>query len=279
MKSQRIQFAIPLLLTFGLLMPGVLVAQQQNQQQQKQPLEYIESSSPIAGGGVVTSVYVPGRGAPSYQRQNTNPPQSTFQNRNQSANAATNSQREALMRQASFPNQAAQSSTQRGSNGQSVLSPAAAAANRGAVGSTQNQTGFYTNPNGNLYSNQQAYAANPRIASNGYAANAYGSNVAALRPGCAGCGVGGNLGGLAPPPRNLPNAASFAPSLGSIGQPGAMFNQVPVVPNGRSTYTPIIPFKRNFPANTYAGQGIFGSPKLYVGGQPIRNFFRYMIIP
>lgn len=36
-------------------------------QQTNQPLEYIESTSPLPGGGVVASVYVPGRGGPTYR--------------------------------------------------------------------------------------------------------------------------------------------------------------------------------------------------------------------
>lgn len=36
-------------------------------QQSNQPLEYIESTSPLPGGGVVASVYVPGRGGPTYR--------------------------------------------------------------------------------------------------------------------------------------------------------------------------------------------------------------------
>jgi hypothetical protein len=31
--------------------------------------------------------------------------------------------------------------------------------------------------------------------------------------------------------------------------------------------------------NAYPGQGIFGSPKMYVDGQPVRNLMRYLIIP
>lgn len=36
-------------------------------QQANQPLEYIEATSPLPGGGVVASVYVPGRGGPIYR--------------------------------------------------------------------------------------------------------------------------------------------------------------------------------------------------------------------
>lgn len=40
-------------------------------------------------------------------------------------------------------------------------------------------------------------------------------------------------------------------------------------------YRPVLPLS-SVPQNYYVGRGIIGQPKLYVPGQPIRNFFRYL---
>ena len=43
----------------------------------------------------------------------------------------------------------------------------------------------------------------------------------------------------------------------------------------RSQYKPVVTFTR-MPSKYYVGRGIIGQPKVYVPGQPIRNFFRYI---
>ena len=50
--------------------------------------------------------------------------------------------------------------------------------------------------------------------------------------------------------------------------------QQPVLPP-RVVYRPILPLAP-VPETYYTGQGVLGQPKLYVPGQPIRNFLRYL---
>ena len=56
----KFHYAILWLALVSISIPGFA-------QQSSQPLEYIESTSPLPGGGVVASVYVPGRGGPVYR--------------------------------------------------------------------------------------------------------------------------------------------------------------------------------------------------------------------
>lgn len=62
--------------------------------------------------------------------------------------------------------------------------------------------------------------------------------------------------------------------LGSLQPLGTPYNPfaatAPAVP-----WRPIVNI-RNMPDNYVVGQGIIGQPKVYVPGQPIRNFFRYI---
>jgi hypothetical protein len=51
--------------------------------------------------------------------------------------------------------------------------------------------------------------------------------------------------------------------------------QQPVAPPPYVAYRPILPLAP-VPETYYTGQGVLGQPKLYVPGQPIRNFLRYL---
>jgi hypothetical protein len=44
---------------------------------------------------------------------------------------------------------------------------------------------------------------------------------------------------------------------------------------GYTTYRPLVPIAP-MPASYYVGRGILGQPTLYVPGQPVRNFLRYL---
>jgi hypothetical protein len=46
-------------------------------------------------------------------------------------------------------------------------------------------------------------------------------------------------------------------------------------PPGAITYRPLVPIAQT-PASYYMGRGILGQPKVYVPGQPVLNFFRYL---
>ncbi len=50
----------------------------------------------------------------------------------------------------------------------------------------------------------------------------------------------------------------------------------PSPPTRTFTYRPLIPIQ-SLPNSSYIGQGIYGQPKAYVDGQPVRNFFRYIL--
>jgi hypothetical protein len=51
---------------------------------------------------------------------------------------------------------------------------------------------------------------------------------------------------------------------------------VPYVPSSATTvYQPLVPIVSQ-PASYYVGRGVIGQPKMYVPGQPIRNFLRYL---
>ncbi len=69
------------------------------------------------------------------------------------------------------------------------------------------------------------------------------------------------------------NASVFAPAPNpGFGQPNRFLN--PFV-TGSGAYQPIIRIA-NVPPGTYLGQGIIGQPVAYVDGQPVRNLLRYV---
>jgi hypothetical protein len=92
---------------------------------------------------------------------------------------------------------------------------------------------------------------------------------------------------LPPPPAvttsAYPPAATVPPACGTpaCGTPacGTPACSPPVLlpPPASPTirYRPVIPVGRP-PRSVYLGQGWLGQPKVYVEGQPIRNFFRYL---
>ena len=256
---------------------SVDVLAQQTETGAKPPLEYIESSSPIPGGGVVSSVYVPGQAGPVYR----------------GGPGAT-------------PASQANASTAGNNGGQSVLDPSlseTAQTNPAQAGSTNGQA------NQPQVAARQAYpSGTPRVASNRgfYGQQQYGQQALpvtayqvpaaaqipslgvptrwdrSIRTGnnCSNCGPGagyvpygfqgaGQTGQAFYPGQQPPVAPTFPPAASTNG-----YFQSP----GRSTYTPLFQLQ-SFPTNAYAGQGIIGSPKLYVDGQPIRNLMRYLWIP
>lgn len=93
-----------------------------------------------------------------------------------------------------------------------------------------------------------------------------------LRPWLRGGGFGSATATLPPP------AASLPPQLPGAG-PSIQYPQVipPATTTGNGRYQPLLPL-RNMPPGTWLGQGMFGQPKAYVDGQPVRNLFRYMFL-
>lgn len=75
---------------------------------------------------------------------------------------------------------------------------------------------------------------------------------------------------LAPPVVSLPGAAPATTVYAPTVRPSACCPPAP-----RVTYRPVMPVLPMPPAYE-VGRGILGQPKLYVPGQPVRNFFRYL---
>jgi hypothetical protein len=80
--------------------------------------------------------------------------------------------------------------------------------------------------------------------------------------------AGGVYGPIQPQLAN-PTAPGFYPPAQPQAQRGLF--------GGQSGYRSLIP--RSLPAGTYIGQGWLGQPKAYVNSQPFRNFLRYLIVP
>lgn len=86
------------------------------------------------------------------------------------------------------------------------------------------------------------------------------------------------------PATSLPNTVYRQTRSGSSCQPGYGVNSpasLPPslgygVPANNSPYKALLPLQK-MPNNTYVGQGLIGQPKAFVEGQPVRNFFRYIL--
>ena len=53
-------------------------------------------------------------------------------------------------------------------------------------------------------------------------------------------------------------------------------NQLPQTVPVTQNYRPLVPV-RGLPGGSYVSQGLWGNPRAYVNGQPVRNFWRYII--
>ena len=72
--------------------------------------------------------------------------------------------------------------------------------------------------------------------------------------------------------------SGYAPSPYATQPGGSPFSYVPptAMPyTNNSGYRPLIGFGQSL-SNAYLGRGIIGQPTAYVGGQPVRNFLRYL---
>lgn len=86
----------------------------------------------------------------------------------------------------------------------------------------------------------------------------------------------GVYGPIAPTQQVVPGFTTnpaFNTNPGFATAPG--FTPVPAAPT--SGFRSLIP--RSLPAGTYIGQGWLGQPKAYVNSQPFRNALRYLIVP
>ena len=252
-RGYALQTLIPLI-GAALLMSLSLDCQllQAQQTADGRPLEYIESSSPLPGGGVVSSVFYPGQQMPS----NTAAP-------------VTGQGHSVLVRDTpSDSNQPRLAQVPTG-----YVYPPANYANPPAVynnvpATPYPQQNYYTTPVA-----QQVPSLGVPVPWN-----------RSFRPDCVGCGTNqptygspvygpAGLAGLQPPAATLPPAL---PNAGAYPAPQAVPPNF--APPQRPVYQPLVQLQ-NMQPNTYPGKGIVGSPKLYVDGQPVRNLMRYLIIP
>ncbi len=195
-----------------------------------QPLEYIESSSPLPGGGTVTSIQYPGQPSRSI---------------------------EFLRETAARP---VTSSSDQAAAGRSVLV-------QSPVTPPPGYPGIAAAP---------PLSAAPQSASPQVMATTRVPTLGlptvwnrSFRPGCASCNTGtavyapASVTGLQPPAAALPPALPVQQQTVLLPASSGV-NGLPVQ-------------LRNLPPNAWIGQGVAGSPKLYVDGQPVRNLFRYII--
>ena len=260
--------------------------------------EFIESSSPLPGGGSVTTRSEPGRKV-----------QTTVTIASLPNNRATNRNFGGDQAQ---PVQATPAST---GNASSVLNRAANAANA--------QTGQGSS-SANRYPYPANYAPNTRVAANGQGPVArtaglqnnnvnqqvnasrvqYQNNCCQPVANCCQPVVRGGLGltpvptfssqppigtqptgfvggGVQPtfsqaPQFGLQNQAGGGSGNFGTGQFGAGTGSFGSTSGTGGVYRPLFPLIQT-PQNTYLGRGVIGQPEAYVTTQPIRNFFRYIL--
>ncbi len=80
--------------------------------------------------------------------------------------------------------------------------------------------------------------------------------------------------GLGPPAVYMPADASVPPSLAGPACCPPAVSAAPVVA-APAAYRPLMAL-RPLPPNYAVGRGILGQPKVFVPGQPVRNFVRYI---
>ncbi len=76
-------------------------------------------------------------------------------------------------------------------------------------------------------------------------------------------------------PQNLQPGYQFQSTVGAPQFGTQSASRLTPFVTGSGVYTPLVNF-RNMPAGTYLGQGIIGQPTAYVDGQPVRNLLRYI---
>jgi hypothetical protein len=254
------------------------------QAQTAQSLEYMEASSPLKSGGVVSSRSVPGR-----------PIETSFSN-SVLAKPATNGS-------ATEPSSPSVPST----NG--FRSPIAPSQTTNSPSTVYPYPATYGPVNSNTIAQQHAVQFStmpqPQYLAQANSVWIPGSmappttwqvptlginNNTVLRP---------NVSALSVPTQGVdPNAASNPPALNieipgstttgpsiqypqaygpyatSTTQPNLLFD--PATLNSSNTRIQPLVKLQNLPPGTYLGQGVIGQPKAYVDGQPVRNLLRYI---
>lgn len=244
--------------------------------------EFIESSSPLSNGGVVTTRAEPGR---RVQTTVTLP-------------------RNAVRRVAQLqnPTPISQGGSILETSGTTIGNPSQAATNVDAnrypypanYAPRVVANPYQPNPNPNLYSASRVQLAN-NCNCNQVPVNGLGLTPAPVFNGGQNRQVlptatfqnNGALVGqgvqpvLSQPPQiqyQIPDQPQAVPPYGAqIGVPQfGNPNPNPWVAGTPGAYQPLVRVF-NMPQGTFLGQGIVGQPEAYVNGQPIANFFRYLL--
>jgi hypothetical protein len=238
-------------------------------QTQQRPLisqEYIQSVSPLAGGGSIVTRSIPGQNVQSVTTVSQFPPTS---------NTSPAIGYQPLRYQGQWSSQANPGNGYLYPSGNSTLVTARPTNTLGyrPVGNpTLQQPGLYQSPNNQLAQNC------PTCVGATTTTNYPVQNSLPIPPSQIQSGIANTPPAiLAPPSLSAPQPV-YAPN--SNWQAG-----VPYDPNfgaspgtnsaARKNCDPVVAL-RNLPPATYIGQGIFGQPKAYIDGEPIRNFLRYL---
>lgn len=93
-------------------------------------------------------------------------------------------------------------------------------------------------------------------------------------PGTPGSAVGGTM--VAP---SSPSVVGAQPRTSTVVPPGTCgyepYRAAGVAPGTTVGFQPLLPIV-SMPGTVYIARGIFGQPVVYVPGQPVRNFLRYL---
>lgn len=207
--------------------------------------EWVESSSPIPGGGVVATTYFPSNGNTLTTVRESADPMAAA--RVQPAGGAVPTAA-TLPPAQTTPNYAA---IPTGNGGYMVPTVQYVPMNSGANVAAYNPA--------TCANCQTQMLTQPTAFQQGFVQQPFASQPPMLPPTAG--GVYGPMPG-AMPPGMYQQPMGVAPTAAASNPSG---------------WRPLIP--RSLPAGTYIGQGWLGQPKAYVSSQPFRNFIRYMLVP
>jgi len=219
--------------------------------------EWVESSSPVRGGGIVATTHFPNSG--NTVTSIREPLESLSAQRLQMSGSTPLGSAGAVAPAQAAPNYAA---IPNGSGGYLVPTVQYVPMNSGQVAAGNPvQLASAQYPYVACANCQTPMLTQPTAFQPGLAPQPFASQPPVLPPT-----AGGVYGPIQP---QLANPAMS----GFYTQPQAQAAPA----GGRSGYRSLIP--RSLPAGTYIGQGWLGQPKAYVNSQPFRNFMRYLIVP
>jgi hypothetical protein len=241
------------------------------QTQQRPPIsqEYIQSVSPVAGGGSIVSRSIPGQTVQTVTTVSQFPPTSNI-------NPAIGYQ--PLRYQGQWSSQANPGNGYLYPSSNSTFAtpqPTNTLGYRPVGNPTVQQPGMYQSPNNQGAQNcPTCLGARTTTTTTNYPVQI----SSPIPPSQIQSGIANTPPTISPPPSLLAPQPVYAPS--NNWQTGGPYDPNLVASSGtnsaaKKSCDPVVAL-RNLPPATYIGQGIFGQPKAYIDGEPIRNFFRYL---